>query len=68
MILKQAIIVFSNNSKVIRTFSIQSLFNIYIVSDRMRRESAIAKEYWHETFKHDKNDRMEVTLRNIEQK
>jgi hypothetical protein len=34
----------------------------------MRRESAIAKEYWHETFKHDKNDRMEVTLRNIEEK
>ena len=34
----------------------------------MRWEAAVAEDYWHGTFKHDKNDQMEVTLKNIEQK
>lgn len=41
---------------------------MYVVSDAMRRESAIAEDFWHSTFKHNINDRMETTLQNIEEK
>jgi hypothetical protein len=34
----------------------------------MRRESAIANDYWDETLNDNINDRMEVSLKNIEQK
>jgi hypothetical protein len=46
----------------------QLLFVIYVVSDAMRCESAIADDYWHSIFKHNKNNQMEITLQNIEQK
>jgi hypothetical protein len=65
---KRAIIASDNNSEVIRNFHMQLLFFIYIVSDAMRRESAIADDYWHHIFKDNKNDRMEIALQNIEQK
>jgi hypothetical protein len=65
---KRAIIASSNNSKVIQNFHMQLLFNIYVVSDAMRWEAAIAEDYWHDTFKHGNNDRMEVALKTIEEK
>jgi len=65
---KRVITASVNNSEVIRNFHIQLLFVIYIVSDAMRRESAIADDYWHHIFKHNENDRMEIALQNIEQK
>jgi hypothetical protein len=34
----------------------------------MRRESAIAEDYWRDIFKQSKNDRIEVALQNIEEK
>jgi hypothetical protein len=34
----------------------------------MRRESAIADDYWEDVFKSNQNDRMEITLQKIEQK
>jgi hypothetical protein len=40
----------------------------YTVSDAMRRESAIADDFWDEIFVRNVNDRMEVALKNIEQK
>ncbi len=46
----------------------QLLFNIYVVSDTMRWEAVIAEDYWHDTSKRNKNDRMEVMLKNIEKK
>jgi len=42
--------------------------DIYIVTDELRREKAIAEDYWRETFQDNKNDRMETALQNIEQK
>jgi hypothetical protein len=68
MMSKQAIISSSNSSKVIQNFHIQLLFTIYAVSDIMRWEAAIAEDYWHDTFKHGNNDRMEVALKTIEEK
>lgn len=41
---------------------------IHIVSDAMRRESAIAEDFWYSIFKNNINDRMETTLQHIEQK
>ena len=46
----------------------QLLSNIYLVSDEMRREVATAQEFWHHTFKDEKNNLIEVTLQNSEQK
>jgi hypothetical protein len=40
---------------------------ICIVTDAMRRESAIADDFWRHIFKHTKN-RMDVILENIERK
>jgi hypothetical protein len=34
----------------------------------MRRESAMAEDYWHDIFKQNKHDGVEVILQNIEQK
>jgi hypothetical protein len=34
----------------------------------MRRESAIADDYWYYIFKQNKNDRTEIALQNIEKK
>ena len=34
----------------------------------MRRESAIAEDYWREIFKQNKSDRIEIALTHIEQK
>jgi hypothetical protein len=34
----------------------------------MRRESAIADDYWHDIFKDNKKDRTEIALQNIEKK
>jgi hypothetical protein len=34
----------------------------------MRRQKAIADDYWQYTFKHNQHDQMKVTLQNIEQK
>ncbi len=33
----------------------------------MRRERAIAEDYWRDTFKENKNDRIELAPQNIEQ-
>jgi hypothetical protein len=41
---------------------------IYIVSDNMRRERAIAEDYWRQILKQNTNDRMEVALQNLEEK
>ncbi|CAF0941798.1 unnamed protein product [Adineta steineri] len=38
------------------------------IIDIMRWEASIAQDFWQDTFKHDKNDRMEVVLKKIEQK
>ncbi|CAF4234038.1 unnamed protein product, partial [Adineta steineri] len=38
------------------------------VSDSIRRESAIAEDYWQSIFKHKKHDQTEIILQNIEQK
>jgi hypothetical protein len=65
---KRSIITTSNNLKVIRNSYISLRFNIYIVSDAMRRESAMAEDYWHDIFKQNKHDGVEVILQNIEQK
>jgi hypothetical protein len=34
----------------------------------MRRESAIAEDYWHHLLKHNIDDQVQVTLQNLEQK
>ncbi len=34
----------------------------------MRREAAIADDYWQDIFKQNKHDQMKATLQNIEQK
>ena len=34
----------------------------------MRWDAAIVEDYWHDTFKHEKNDGIEAALQNIEQK
>ena len=39
-----------------------------LVSDTMRRESAIAEDFWSSILKNNTNDRMEITLKTIEQK
>jgi hypothetical protein len=41
---------------------------LYVVTDAMRRESAIANDFWDETLSRNVNDQVEVTLKNIEQK
>lgn len=41
---------------------------VVLVSDAMRRESAIAEDFWSSILKSNTNDRMEITLKNIEQK
>ncbi|CAF1307769.1 unnamed protein product [Adineta steineri] len=38
------------------------------INDMMRRESAIAEDYWRQIFKQNKSDRIEIALANIEQK
>ncbi|CAF1309475.1 unnamed protein product [Adineta steineri] len=38
------------------------------INDMMRRESAIAEDYWRQIFKQNKSDRIEIALTNIEQK
>ncbi|CAF0814171.1 unnamed protein product [Adineta steineri] len=38
------------------------------ISDSIRRESAIAEDYWQSIFKHKKHDQTEIILQNIEQK
>lgn len=39
-----------------------------LVTDTMRRESAIAEDFWSGILEHGTNDRMEITLKNIEEK
>lgn len=39
-----------------------------LVTDAMQRESAIADDYWRYTFQHEKKDRTEVSLQNIDRK
>ena len=34
----------------------------------MRRERAIAEDYWRDVFQHNIDDRMEISLKNIEHK
>ncbi|CAF0772753.1 unnamed protein product [Adineta ricciae] len=38
------------------------------ISDEMRRETAIAEDYWHDVFKLNKKGDIETTLQNLEQK
>ena len=40
----------------------------FSVSDEMRRETAIAEDYWHDVFKQNRKDSIETTLQNLEQK
>lgn len=70
MILKQIQIVSNSRSwRVIEFFLHMSLPSMVdLVSDALRRESAIAEDFWSSILKHDTNDRMEITLKNIEQK
>ena len=37
-----------------------------LVTDAMQRESAIADDYWRETFQNGKKDQTEVSLKQIE--
>jgi hypothetical protein len=39
-----------------------------IVTDAMQRESAIADDYWQNTLKHGKKDKIEVALQNLDRK
>jgi hypothetical protein len=42
--------------------------DLYIVTDAMQRESAIADDFWRNIFRHPKKNRIDAILENIERK
>lgn len=46
----------------------ENIVMMVIVTDIMQRESAIADDYWRETFQSGKKDPTEISLKSIERK
>jgi hypothetical protein len=44
------------------------MIDVFLVTDEIQRESAIADDFWRHVFTHTKKNRTDVILENIERK